>query len=92
MKRGYRRRATTLCRNPVREHSRACRNSVLFPAKKRAAITAVRFLVRPWGVEPQSSEPESDILSIELRAHFSDLRWQKYKINVSFAKRFMQNL
>ena len=24
--------------------------------------------VRPWGVEPQSSEPESDILSIELRA------------------------
>ena len=56
------------------------------------AITAVRFFVRPWGVEPQSSEPESDILSIELRAHFSDLRWQKYKINVSFAKRFMQNL
>lgn len=50
------------------------------------------FFVRPWGVEPQSSEPESDILSIELRAHFSDLRWQKYKINVSFAKRFMQNL
>ena len=56
------------------------------------SITAVRFFVRPWGVEPQSSEPESDILSIELRAHFSDLRWQKYKINVSFAKRFMQNL
>ena len=49
-------------------------------------------MVHPWGVEPQSSEPESDILSIELRAHFSDLRWQKYKINVSFAKRFMQNL
>lgn len=24
-------------------------------------------MVHPWGVEPQSSEPESDILSIELR-------------------------
>lgn len=93
MKRGYRRRATTLCRNPMREHPRAYLDSMLFSAtKKRAAITAVRLLVRPWGVEPQSSEPESDILSIELRAHFSDLRWQKYKINVSFAKRFMQNL
>lgn len=95
MKRGYRRRATTLCRNPVREHSRACLDSMLFSTaqkKSRTAIIAVRLLVRPWGVEPQSSEPESDILSIELRAHFSDLRWQKYKINVSFAKRFMQNL
>lgn len=27
------------------------------------------FFVFPWGVEPQSSEPESDILSIELRRH-----------------------
>ncbi len=26
--------------------------------------------VFPWGVEPQSSEPESDILSIELWEHF----------------------
>ena len=26
-----------------------------------------RKMVSPWGVEPQSSEPESDILSIELR-------------------------
>lgn len=26
------------------------------------------FFVFPWGVEPQSSEPESEILSIELRA------------------------
>ena len=25
--------------------------------------------VRPWGVEPQSLEPESSILSIELWAH-----------------------
>ena len=32
-------------------------------------------------IELISSEPESGILSIELRAHFSDLRWQKYKIN-----------
>ena len=27
------------------------------------------LIVFPWGVEPQSSEPESDILSIELRVH-----------------------
>lgn len=26
-------------------------------------------IVRPWGVEPQSMEPESIILSIELWAH-----------------------
>ncbi len=26
-------------------------------------------MVHPWGVEPQSSEPESEILSIELRVH-----------------------
>lgn len=26
--------------------------------------------VFPWGVEPQSLEPESNILSIELREHF----------------------
>lgn len=26
-------------------------------------------VVHPWGVEPQSSEPESEILSIELRVH-----------------------
>lgn len=34
-------------------------------------------LVRQWGVEPQSMEPESIILSIELRAHMNaicDLR------------------
>lgn len=29
------------------------------------------FFVHPWGVEPQSSEPESDILSIELWVLFS---------------------
>ncbi len=38
----------------------------------RAGITILRlecmYLVRPWGVEPQSTEPESVILSIELRA------------------------
>lgn len=28
----------------------------------------VVYDVRPWGVEPQSMEPESIILSIELRA------------------------
>lgn len=62
------------------------------PHNKPKVVIVRLYHVRPWGVEPQSSEPESDILSIELRAHFSDLRWQKYKINVSFAKRFMQNL
>ncbi len=34
--------------------------------------------VRPWGVEPQSMEPESIILSIELRAHL-DFSMQNYK-------------
>ena len=36
--------------------------------------------VRPWGVEPQSLEPESNILSIELRAHvfeFADAKVRK---------------
>ena len=32
------------------------------------SIVLQRFLVRPAGIEPTSSEPESDILSIELRA------------------------
>ncbi len=27
------------------------------------------LIVHPWGVEPQSSEPESGILSIELWVH-----------------------
>ena len=67
-------------------------DDTFFRNKKTGGDYCRPFFVRPWGVEPQSSEPESDILSIELRAHFSDLRWQKYKINVSFAKRFMQNL
>ena len=39
------------------------------------------ILVHPWGVEPQSSEPESDILSIELRVHF---RFAAQKYNYSF--------
>lgn len=30
-------------------------------------MCAAEAFVSPWGVEPQSSEPESDILSIELR-------------------------
>lgn len=33
--------------------------------------------VHPWGVEPQSSEPESDILSIELRVQISDFALAK---------------
>ncbi len=32
---------------------------------------AFLVVVRPWGVEPQSTEPESVILSIELRAHIA---------------------
>lgn len=37
------------------------------------------FIVFPKGFEPPSSEPESDILSIELRKHI--LYVQKYKTN-----------
>lgn len=38
--------------------------------KKRTGEGPLENLkVRPWGVEPQSTEPESVILSIELRAH-----------------------
>lgn len=37
----------------------------------------LRKVVHPWGVEPQSMEPESIILSIELRVHFS-IAQQKY--------------
>ena len=36
-----------------------------------------RSTVNPWGVEPQSKEPESFILSIELRVqilHFGEMR------------------
>ena len=32
------------------------------------------LFVNPWGVEPQSKEPESFILSIELRVRFLALR------------------
>ena len=40
--------------------------------KKRPPCQSERSrisLVSPWGVEPQSLEPESNILSIELRRH-----------------------
>lgn len=33
-------------------------------------LTKSSALVHPWGVEPQSMEPESIILSIELWVHF----------------------
>ena len=42
---------------------------------KKEATKSLKFnnliaqIVRPWGVEPQSMEPESIILSIELWAH-----------------------
>ena len=32
--------------------------------------------VNPWGVEPQSKEPESFILSIELRVHHNNWFFQ----------------
>ena len=32
----------------------------------------MEHLVHPWGVEPQSKEPESFILSIELRVPLND--------------------
>ena len=35
-------------------------------------------MVHPWGVEPQSSEPESDILSIELRVRYFLIAGQRY--------------
>lgn len=33
------------------------------------AIPSKYYMVHPWGVEPQSMEPESIILSIELWVH-----------------------
>lgn len=41
-------------------------------------------LVHPWGVEPQSLEPESNILSIELRVQALLLRMQRYKRILNF--------
>ena len=34
------------------------------------------IIVNPWGVEPQSKEPESFILSIELRVHKECILWK----------------
>ena len=45
-------------------------------------------VVRPWGVEPQSKEPESFILSIELRAHFSFFVGKSSKLFVVLQKHF----
>ena len=39
------------------------------PHYKPKVVIVRLYHVRPWGVEPQSKEPESFILSIELRAH-----------------------
>ena len=33
----------------------------------------MEHLVHPWGVEPQSKEPESFILSIELRVPLNEI-------------------
>ena len=41
-------------------------HSVIDQQKKAALQMQCRFAVHPWGVEPQSTEPESVILSIEL--------------------------
>ncbi len=38
-------------------------------------MCAAEAFVSPWGVEPQSLEPESNILSIELRRHQSEAIW-----------------
>ncbi len=40
-----------------------------YNTKKASTLAEAFFIVHPWGVEPQSSEPESDILSIELWVH-----------------------
>ena len=37
--------------------------------KKRDSNLSLSLIVHPWGVEPQSMEPESIILSIELWVH-----------------------
>ena len=37
--------------------------------KKKQLPQVAFYQVFPWGVEPQSLEPESNILSIELREH-----------------------
>ena len=37
-------------------------------------------IVHPWGVEPQSMEPESIILSIELWVHFASFSKSDTKI------------
>ena len=45
-------------------------------------IRNVVKIVHPWGVEPQSSEPESEILSIELRVQ--ELKCANYGAKVVF--------
>ena len=40
------------------------------------------IVVHPWGVEPQSSEPESDILSIELRVPVRFVRFDTAKVTL----------
>lgn len=62
--------------------------------KKKEAIKPLKFNkliaqnVRPWGVEPQSKEPESFILSIELRAQISISTLS----NVLFEKRYFESV
>ena len=43
------------------------------------SLSTLRFThVHPWGVEPQSLEPESNILSIELWVHFNIAKVRKF--------------
>ncbi len=52
-------------------------------------MTFIRyFFVHPWGVEPQSSEPESEILSIELRVPISFCKFTAFFVYLQhgFAK------
>ncbi len=44
-------------------------NDIINAATHRGVGALLSLIVSPWGVEPQSLEPESNILSIELRRH-----------------------
>ena len=66
--------------------------------KKRPPCQSERSrisLVSPWGVEPQSLEPESNILSIELRRHLQRnicaLRCAKLIVYLYFCKSIIEN-
>lgn len=74
--------SNTLFLAPARLAPKSC---VIYPCNKKTNQFVVNQLVSfyrviPWGVEPQSKEPESFILSIKLwDQKISRLRWRKIK-------------